>query len=75
MLACLAELDTLIIESNEKSMLAMGREGRQATRPNESSTQLNMKKLGKIRTHSTQLNHLEDNGSAQGRVRTPLSIR
>ena len=31
---------TLIIESREKSMLAMGREGRQATLPNESSTQL-----------------------------------
>ena len=31
---------TLMIERREKSMLAMGREGRQATRPNESSTQL-----------------------------------
>ena len=31
---------TLIIESVEKMMLAMGREGRQATRPSESSTQL-----------------------------------
>ena len=31
---------TLIIDRREKSMLAMGREGRQATRPNESSTQL-----------------------------------
>ena len=33
---------TLSMESKEKSMLAMGREGRQATLPNESSTQLNI---------------------------------
>ena len=65
----------MIIESKEKSMLAMGREGRQATRPNESSTQLKKKKLGKMRNYSTQFNHLEDKGSAQGRVRTPLSIK
>ena len=31
---------TLMMDRMEKSMLAMGREGRQATRPRESSTQL-----------------------------------
>lgn len=31
---------TLMMDSMEKSMLAIGREGRQATRPRESSTQL-----------------------------------
>ena len=42
---CLGEYEmggTLSMESKEKSMLAMGREGRQATLPNESSTQLNI---------------------------------
>ena len=63
---------TLIMESKEKIMLAIGREGRQATRPNESSTQLNI--FFEIGKYSTFI-HLEDNGSAQGRVRTPLSMR
>ena len=35
---------TLMMERVEKSMLAMGREGRQATLPSESSTQLPKKR-------------------------------
>ena len=36
---------TLMMDRMEKSMLAMGREGRQATRPRESSTQLDKDKM------------------------------
>ena len=41
---------TLIIESVEKTMLAMGREGRQATRPRESSTQLERERIKDCKT-------------------------